>query len=124
MFCVSLHDGFRAEEQIVHITSKIAFALGSAVLATSAGFGCESWVLKSGRSEPVMVAVAPNTRPIRWTDFESAKQLALSKQQPFMVFFCSEALGPVAGGDEEAFAKYRKTHGGEPPDWTVFDCPR
>jgi hypothetical protein len=106
----------------VHITSKIALVFGSAVAISA--LGCESWQLKSGRSEPVAVAQEPNSRPIRWSDFETAKQLAMSKQQPLMVFFCSEELGAVAGGDDQAFAHYRKTHGGEPPDWTVFDCPR
>src|SRR5581483_5258119 len=85
---------------------------------------CESLLLKSGRSEPVVVAEEANTRPIQWSDFDTAKKLAASKVQPFMVFFCSEELGPVAGGDAEAFALYRRAHGGEPPEWTVFDCPR
>ena len=81
--------------------------------------------IRSGETEPVMVANEPNSRPIQWSkNVESAQKIAQDKQQPYLVYFCSEDVAPVAGGDDADFAAYRLAHGGDAPRWTVFDCPR
>jgi hypothetical protein len=111
----------------VQKTSQIAFAFvvaSLAVLAQSAS-ACVDYVVRSGSKEAVMVVEEPNARPVTWSDsIAAAQRIAAQKQQPFVVYFCSQDLADVAGGDAKAFAEYRRTHSGDAPDWTVFDCPR
>lgn len=108
---------------------KLSFSLPivivvTALVLTSAN-SSEDMVVRSGSSEPVLVALDANPRPVKWSaSIADAQRVASEKQRPFIIYFCSEDLFPVAGGDEQAFADYRKSHAGDSPDWTVFDAPR
>ena len=102
----------------------ISFAVLLAAANVSA-FACSSLAIRSSEVDPVLVANEPNSRPIEWSSsFEAAQKIAQNKQQPYLVYFCSEDVALAAGGDELAFASYRLAHGGDAPRWTVFDCPR
>lgn len=108
-------------------TSTIAFSfiIATVTVIVQNAVACVDTVHRSGTQEEVLVAEEPNARPVTWSDsIAAAQRVAAEKQQPFIVYFCSEDLAPVAGGDAKAFAEYRRTHSGDAPDWTVFDCPR
>lgn len=108
-------------------TLKIALSLAVVLVGfcAEAGAACTDTVVRSGSKEPVLVALEPNTRPVQWSpSVEAAQRVASEKQRPFLIYFCSDDLLPVAGGDALAFEHYRKSHSGDSPDWTVFDCPR
>jgi len=85
----------------------------------------DAMVVRSGTGVEVHVALDANTRPVTWSaSIADAQRIATEKQRPFIIYFCPPDLAAVAGGDEQAFADYRKSHSGDSPDWTVFDSPR
>ena len=85
----------------------------------------DAMVVRSGSGAEVHVALDANTRPVTWSaSIADAQRIATEKQRPFIIYFCPADLAAVAGGDEQAFSDYRKSHSGDSPDWTVFDSPR
>ena len=110
----------------MHNQSHLALLLAVSIFGIlSLAHASDAMEVRSGTSVEVHVALDANPRPVTWSaSIADAQRIASEKQRPFIIYFCPADLAAVAGGDEQAFADYRKSHSGDSPDWTVFDSPR
>jgi hypothetical protein len=76
------------------------------------------------RGQTMVISDLPNPRPVKFSaSVEDAIKEAKSRNRPFFILFCTPDVASTAGEDEKAYEAYHKSHNGEAPHWTVFDCP-